>query len=444
MSTDNIGVSLIRTDGGTQARAGLDETTVTEYLDAMRDGAEFPPVVLFYDGTDYWLGDGFHRVEARRRLKDEGQTGIIAVDLRQGTRRDAVLFAAQANASHGLRRSADDKRRAVMCLLNDEEWGKWSDREIARRCHVSPTLVGKLRGEVVTVHVDSEPVERTYITKHGNTATMQTANIGNGGAVYESIHSLQSAVLAYHKRVCISNKDMIASLESLKADHKSSGWGALSLNLGRNGKIFRVNDLRQAVNNALDSMRFMESQTTISESSEPAQESPPKPDLTDLVLEYALTYQDPHGRATRDILNPAHTNGIFWRAALNHFESRGVINPAVLKIAIKKAFARLRNEPEPDTKYWEQFVKEDGDGSINLAQLANGEPIASAPVPNSEQPKPRISPYVMSHFQIANEAIARIATAIPKARTDDIHDMMAILASLERMERRIGAEYDMS
>ena len=31
----------------------------------------------------------------------------------------------------------EDKRRAVMTLLADEEWGKWSDNEIARRCEVS-------------------------------------------------------------------------------------------------------------------------------------------------------------------------------------------------------------------------------------------------------------------------------------------------------------------
>jgi hypothetical protein len=58
-------------------RAGLNEETVQEYLEAMMDSqAEgshpkaywpFPPVVVFYDGNVYWTGDGFHRVEAARR-----------------------------------------------------------------------------------------------------------------------------------------------------------------------------------------------------------------------------------------------------------------------------------------------------------------------------------------------------------------------------------------
>ena len=82
-----------------------------------------------------------------------------------------------ANAEHGLRRSNADKRRAVMRLLEDEEWGKWSDREIARRCRVSNGYVHKLKA-VLTVHVNSENQTRIYTNKHGQTAEMNTANIG--------------------------------------------------------------------------------------------------------------------------------------------------------------------------------------------------------------------------------------------------------------------------
>jgi hypothetical protein len=39
-----------------------------------------------------------------------------------GKLRDAVLHAIGANASHGLRRSNSEKRKAVHAMLNDEEW----------------------------------------------------------------------------------------------------------------------------------------------------------------------------------------------------------------------------------------------------------------------------------------------------------------------------------
>ena len=78
-----------------------------------------------------------------------------------------------------------------MMLLNDKEWAKWSDREIARRCAVSRELVGDLRPRV-TVISDSETSdnsdpdsgsERTYTTKHGTTSTMNTENIGRPAPV---------------------------------------------------------------------------------------------------------------------------------------------------------------------------------------------------------------------------------------------------------------------
>ena len=131
--------------------------------------------------------------EKKAALK-AGLTEIAAI-VKQGTRRDAVLHSVGANAKHGLRRTNADKRRAVMRLLEDEEWSGWSDRQIARSTSTSNTFVSKLRSSL-TVNVDSEnqkqdvtvnvysdnPNERTYITKHGTITQMNTANIGKGSS----------------------------------------------------------------------------------------------------------------------------------------------------------------------------------------------------------------------------------------------------------------------
>ena len=74
------------------------------------------------------------------------------------------------------------KRRAVETLLNDEEWGKWSDREIARRCGVSPQTVVNIRSENLTVQNGQS--ERQYTTKHGTPATMRTGKIGKAASVH--------------------------------------------------------------------------------------------------------------------------------------------------------------------------------------------------------------------------------------------------------------------
>lgn len=134
-------VASIRIDGGTQPRQSINEQVVSEYAEALQAGEKLPPVVVFHDGTDHWLADGFHRYHAHRKAKRKD----IAADVRNGTRRDAVLFSVGANAAHGLRRTNEDKRRAVQTLLEDAEWSKWSDRQIAEACGVSVPFVGAIR-----------------------------------------------------------------------------------------------------------------------------------------------------------------------------------------------------------------------------------------------------------------------------------------------------------
>lgn len=160
------------TTGGTQSRVALSEDTVATYADAMKAGAVLPPIIVFHDGSTYWLADGFHRLMAHIR----NGADWLAAEVRQGTRREAVLHSVGSNAEHGLPRTNADKRHAVLLLLKDEEWGAWADREIARRCAVGHNLVSEIRRSLSSK--DSEKAKKTYTNKHGQTATMNTENIG--------------------------------------------------------------------------------------------------------------------------------------------------------------------------------------------------------------------------------------------------------------------------
>lgn len=175
-----VPVGKINTTGGTQMRAGLDDATVFEYGQAMitaNGWGTFPAVIAYHDGKDYWLADGFHRVAAFLESFPDLKRKI-PVDVRAGTRRDAVLHAAGANAQHGLRRTNQDKRRAVETLLRDEEWRQWSLREIARTCAVSEGFVHKISQELSVHGEQMRPAERT-VTRNGTTYTQNTANIGS-------------------------------------------------------------------------------------------------------------------------------------------------------------------------------------------------------------------------------------------------------------------------
>lgn len=144
---ESLPLDQIRTDGGTQPRAFLDPATVQNYAEAMSRGDQFPPLIVFHDGTTYWLADGFHRLQAAKDSTTPPDPDIDC-EIKQGTQRDAVLYSAGVNATHGLPRSNADKRRVVARMLTDDEWRTWSDRKIAAICHVSHPFVGTLRREL--------------------------------------------------------------------------------------------------------------------------------------------------------------------------------------------------------------------------------------------------------------------------------------------------------
>src|SRR5574343_1170380 len=116
----NLKLISIVTDAGTQIRSCIDERTVAEYSEAFLDGAKFPPVVVFHDGSRYILADGFHRIMAAQRA----ELLDIAAEVRKGTKSDALRFGLAANAAHGLRRTNADKLRSVSLAV--QEWPKLS------------------------------------------------------------------------------------------------------------------------------------------------------------------------------------------------------------------------------------------------------------------------------------------------------------------------------
>lgn len=164
-----LALDCILIDESVQARAKMmAEVVIDDYAEAMRQGAAFPPIDVFQEGDIYILADGFTRHAATKRA---GLTEIGCV-VHVGELRDAKLFAVGANATHGHPRSTADKRYAVLKLLKDEEWCKWSDRKIAEQCRVGHQLVSKLRrftGRATSV--------RTFKGKHG-VGKMKTERIG--------------------------------------------------------------------------------------------------------------------------------------------------------------------------------------------------------------------------------------------------------------------------
>ncbi len=166
-------------DGGAQMRTEMRVETVNEYAHDMLDGATFPPVILYDDGTDLWLADGYHRVEANRKVEH----AEIMAEIRAGTQRDAILHAIGANASHGLRRTQADKRRAVERLLRDPDWSKWSDRKIAKAARVDHKTVGTVRRELA----GEFPTVAAARSRGGEFPTKAAGKVMARGSLFEDV-----------------------------------------------------------------------------------------------------------------------------------------------------------------------------------------------------------------------------------------------------------------
>ncbi len=170
-------------DQRAQPRVEIDQGVINEYAQEMHGGATFPPITVFHDGARYWLADGFHRYHAHQQA---GANNTEA-EVHEGSLKDAILYSVSANATHGLRRSNNDKRRAVRTLLEDEEWQKWSENEIGKRCGVSRTLVTDVRKELETKGDLAEKQDGTVtFRRRGKSHAMKVENIGRKAEEHSS------------------------------------------------------------------------------------------------------------------------------------------------------------------------------------------------------------------------------------------------------------------
>lgn len=133
-------IESITSDESMQLRAGLNEPVISEYEEAMREGAVFPPVIIWVSDGVYLLIDGFHRVEAAKRC---GFLEIEAIEAGSTTKVQALCEAATSNAYHGLRFTSADKRNAIAKLLRASPDS--SNSAVAKLLSVSSHTVESVR-----------------------------------------------------------------------------------------------------------------------------------------------------------------------------------------------------------------------------------------------------------------------------------------------------------
>ena len=244
--TKELLVSSIRVDFEIHPRACLNMSLVHEYAEAMECGSVFPSGVVFSDGESYWLADGFHRLEARKIAGFE----TLSVKVQQGGRRDAILFSSGLNSSHGLRRTNEDKRYVVRRLLQDPDWALWSNSEIARRCHVTHPLVGKIRKEL-SLSCNDYKIERSDgKSVASNLSTMRKAQRGDNTYMVntQNIGKSSKSELRSQKNTSITEQ---VTTEQVKIDgfasESYSQKGASTIELAKTDGFISDNGTRRSL-----------------------------------------------------------------------------------------------------------------------------------------------------------------------------------------------------
>jgi len=173
LSPIELAVKRLRRDGETLSRTSLNPELIEEYTELTLQGVELPPVRACFDGTSYWLTDGFHRAAAAQRSNKE----TIRVQVFRGNLADAQWDSYRANAVHGLRRTAEDLRLVVMRALCHEKSANLTNCELARHLQVSEKTIRRVRSLLSSARAEDERVAM----RNGREYKIHTANIGKAG-----------------------------------------------------------------------------------------------------------------------------------------------------------------------------------------------------------------------------------------------------------------------
>ena len=194
MSVTTLALDTIAVDAGTQVRSAINDDVVADYAERLAEGVTFPPVVVFHDGAQSYLADGFHRVLAAQRAGRD----VIEAEVHSGTKADAVWYALGANRANGLRLTPADKQHAIRLAL--ASWPDKSQTQIAEQIGCSIGYVNKFKRQVFTSENLPERVTgkdgKSYPARRRPTSPHTKEQPVDGAPPPTSAHSRRPAAVA--------------------------------------------------------------------------------------------------------------------------------------------------------------------------------------------------------------------------------------------------------
>lgn len=197
----DLPIASIETKAKTQQRPLCDET-VAEYQRLVKfgykctqEGEGFPPIEVFYDGSAYYLTDGFHRWHAHRKAGER----YIAAIVTEGTYKDARWASYGANTKHGLPLKLGQKKTIVLNVVQDEDFKFVTDDQISKHVGVSRTYVGQVRRGLEKSNNDEKSTNANPCPQNQDNDEDQTDN--NGSSSSDTGTSDQNGTVSQKKKV---------------------------------------------------------------------------------------------------------------------------------------------------------------------------------------------------------------------------------------------------
>lgn len=224
VKTETVKIDEMVIDPRAQARVNMDQNVIDEYAEAMQAGAAIPTIegVRVTDSEHAGkvvIWDGFHRVAAARKC---GVTEI-PVDVREGTLADAIDLCTGANTAHGLRRTNEDKRHAVLMAiaLDKQLKRKRSDRMVAAHVGVHNSTVSEIRAELSGKSKKTKKRDQDETTREPVTETTEQTGEVAGVQVDELGRPVKDNTIKAVLALCPEFDEVIRQIES--AAHRVLG-----------------------------------------------------------------------------------------------------------------------------------------------------------------------------------------------------------------------------
>jgi hypothetical protein len=202
-----IKISCIRLDERLQNRTAIDQEIVADWASLMRAGADFPLITVWWDGENYWLSDGFHRIAAAARA---GRTEIRA-EVRQGSFADAQWDSYGVNAAHGIRRTRSESEAVIRRALQHPNALKLTDVLISTHLHIPRATIQYWRKKLSCQSWQDAGV-RT-VTRNGTTYDLAVANLGKRGTRAKPRRNLREELADIRKQASEPARELLNDVE---------------------------------------------------------------------------------------------------------------------------------------------------------------------------------------------------------------------------------------